>query len=169
MIFKKIAGLIGALALVALLCLFIRDPIIARLINSMGGDFYHHLFQARFLFGILTMTCAATWIFLVPRRNERIIGGIFLTLAFGLVLKAKFGFPREMSAPRNQCINNLRQIDGAIQIWALDHGRTNGSLVIVSSMATNIKFGFPRCPLGGIYKIGKVGESPTCTVPGHTL
>jgi hypothetical protein len=75
------------------------------------------------------------------------------------------------------CINNLRQIDGATSEWAVETGKTNGTVAsendIKSYLKLNSKGDFPKCPDGGIYTIGKVGENPTCslgkTTPGHTL
>jgi hypothetical protein len=74
---------------------------------------------------------------------------------------------------RNACINNLRQIDAAKNEWALEKGKTNGSPVTEADLKPYIKLdaqgNLPKCPAGGKYTIGRVGESPTCSVPGHVL
>jgi len=78
----------------------------------------------------------------------------------------------------NCCINNLRQIDAAANQFALEHSLTNGAQIIFPNDLTpyiklNSAGKIPSCPMGGIYHIGKVGESPTCTmstlVPAHAL
>jgi hypothetical protein len=73
-------------------------------------------------------------------------------------------------AQQNACINNLRQIDGAKNEFALEKGKANGTVVTEDDIAPYIKGGvLPTCPSGGKYTIGKVGETPTCSIPGHAL
>ncbi len=79
------------------------------------------------------------------------------------------------SAVRNQtqslaCINNLRQIDGAKQQWALQNNRPAGTPVSPANISTFIRNNImPTCPAGGIYLINAVGVPPTCSVPGHVI
>jgi outer membrane lipoprotein-sorting protein len=77
------------------------------------------------------------------------------------------------TAERNQCINNLRQIDAAKNEWALEKNQTNGAAVTEDDLKPYIKLdadgNFPKCPSGGTYTIGKVGEKPTCSTAGHFL
>jgi hypothetical protein len=166
---KWTTAFVGVLGLVVLAGLFMQPPFVARMVVAMEGSYYERLLQGRIIFAVVTVICAGTWVYLAPQRWRKFLGAIVLCCGCGFVVNARFRFPREPTAPRNQCINNLRLIDGAVQIWALDHGKSNGSVVVISSMATNIKFGFPKCPLGGVYTVCKVGEGPTCNVPGHTL
>jgi outer membrane lipoprotein-sorting protein len=71
---------------------------------------------------------------------------------------------------RNACINNLRQIDGAKNEFALEKGKKTGDTVAEADIAPYIRGGIlPTCPSGGTYTIGKVGENPTCSIPGHVL
>jgi len=71
---------------------------------------------------------------------------------------------------RNTCINNLRQIDAAKNQWALEHGATTGTAVTEDDIKPYLAGGrMPVCPSGGTYTIGKVGENPTCSIPGHVL
>jgi hypothetical protein len=89
----------------------------------------------------------------------------------------KPNFVREGPAPcRNACINNLRQIAGAKEEWALEHNRKAGDECAPAQVARYIKGGFRKCPGdirpgqgAGTYIIGKLEEAPRCTVPGHTL
>jgi len=77
------------------------------------------------------------------------------------------------TAMQNACINNLRQIDGAKNEWALENGKTNGTPVTEADIKPYLKLkaneDFLKCPAGGTYTIGPVGENPTCSVPGHQL
>jgi hypothetical protein len=71
---------------------------------------------------------------------------------------------------RNACINNLRQIDAAKNEFALEKGKANGAVVTEDDLKPYLPGGnFPKCPSGGTYTIGKVGENVTCSIPGHVL
>jgi hypothetical protein len=75
----------------------------------------------------------------------------------------------EADAERNQCINNLRQIDAAKQEWALEKGKTADYVPTeqdIVEIAAYIKGGMPVCPSGGIYTIGAIGEPPSCSIHG---
>ena len=78
------------------------------------------------------------------------------------------------SSQQNACVNNLRQIDGAAQTWALENKKTTSDPYLLSDVAPYIKpdskGNIPPCPAGGTYSPGAtVGTPPTCTVPGHIL
>lgn len=88
--------------------------------------------------------------------------------------KARYGLSSAPMTPEqaalNTCINNLRQIDGAKQQWALENKKPDNTLVsevnITSYLPGNV---MPTCPSGGTYTINSVGVAPTCSVPGHQL
>ena len=64
---------------------------------------------------------------------------------------------------KNVCINNLKQIDGAVERWALDNNILTGT-VPSSGQEDEIYFyidgGKPKCPSGGEYTICAVGSNP---------
>ena len=68
------------------------------------------------------------------------------------------------TAQKNACINNLRQIDGAKQQWALENKKadadTPGSTDVAPYIKNNL---FPTCPSSGTYTIGAVNTDPTCS------
>lgn len=85
-----------------------------------------------------------------------------------------------------ECINNLRCIDGAKLQWALEHFthvRTNGPWTInymgyFNAVATEEdihlynsrnQYPMPQCPRGGKYTIGRTIDPPTCSYPGHSI
>jgi hypothetical protein len=70
---------------------------------------------------------------------------------------------------KNACINNLREIDGAKEQWALENHVESGKLAIVKEVDAYIKGGHPKCPQGGTYTYGKVDEPPRCSIKGHNL
>jgi hypothetical protein len=83
------------------------------------------------------------------------------------------------SGPSSACINNLRQIDAAMQQWALENGITNGDTIVTEKdiqpfLGRELKGNIPRCPSGGKYTIGKLNQPPTCSIgtnanPPHVL
>ena len=98
----------------------------------------------------------------------------FLLLLFALLISALgiiFTRPTRRRDPMPvSCVNNLRQIDGAKEQWALEKKKIPGDDVNRSEMAVYIKGAtIPACPKGGEYKIGKIGEKVSCSIPGHTL
>ncbi len=74
---------------------------------------------------------------------------------------------------KTDCINNLRQIDAAAYQWSLEEKKKKGDDITEANVKTYIKLdangNMPKCPAGGKYSFGKVGESPTCSFPGHVL
>ncbi len=70
----------------------------------------------------------------------------------------------------NACINGLRQIDSAIQIWALENNKVDTNHVTWPDILPYFKNGErPYCPYGGAYFISTVSNTPRCTVKGHLL
>ena len=76
--------------------------------------------------------------------------------------------------PRNTCIANLKQIDGAIQQWSLVNKKKESEVPDFKSAIKYLKDGkLLKCPSGGSYAAGKtVADPPTCTKAatlGHSL
>ena len=64
----------------------------------------------------------------------------------------------------NACVNNLRQIDGAKDRFALDNSNVAPTL-ISQLVGTNAYIkATPVCRGGGTYTIGALGVTPTCSV-----
>lgn len=102
-----------------------------------------------------------------------VLGYISFAWAFVIGMMAAIAVPNFVKAReialRNACINNLRQIDGATEQWALENKKNVGTPVTVADINSYLKGGFPVCIKGGKYTIGPVGTLPTCTEPGHTI
>jgi prepilin-type N-terminal cleavage/methylation domain-containing protein len=86
--------------------------------------------------------------------------GLLATIAIPNFVKAR------STAYMNACISNLRQIDGAIQAWALDTKQGDNSPVDFSQISSYLK-GQVVCPAGGktfsdSYHLGTVQDKPTC-------
>ena len=67
---------------------------------------------------------------------------------------------------KNACINNLRQIDGAVQQWALENKQASTATVAFSNIKDYLKSSV-TCPSGGTtfadsYTISTVKITPKC-------
>src|SRR6185436_9881646 len=74
----------------------------------------------------------------------------------------------QVGALQNACLNNLRQLDGATQQWALENRVTAGLRVNPEAIKAFLRGGvLPICPAGGQYSVTIVGDLPRCSIPGH--
>lgn len=83
------------------------------------------------------------------------------------------------SAQANSCINNLRQLDGAMQQYALENDQHVGATVnypndLTPYIRLNSNSQIPACPAGGTYSVAAVGIEPsvlcslgTTVTPSH--
>jgi prepilin-type N-terminal cleavage/methylation domain-containing protein len=70
------------------------------------------------------------------------------------------------TAQKNACINNLRQIDGAKQQWAIENRKVDTATPGTADVELYIKNNkYPTCPAGGTYTIAAVNTDPTCNAP----
>jgi rRNA maturation protein Nop10 len=67
------------------------------------------------------------------------------------------------------CLCNLLQLDAAKMEWALKEQKNSSATPTEKDLAPYLKDGFPKCPEGGVYTLGTVGDSPTCSVAGHVV
>jgi len=80
------------------------------------------------------------------------------------------------SASKNACILNLKQIDGAMEQWAIVNNILDGTLPSSSQDAEIYSYvdgGIPRCPVDGEYSIHAIASRPQVTCSreddGHKL
>ena len=74
----------------------------------------------------------------------------------------------------NACINNLRQMDGAVQQYALENKLSSAATYALTDLKPYIKLTstgvLPACPANGTYAAGAtVTNPPTCNIAGHAL
>jgi prepilin-type N-terminal cleavage/methylation domain-containing protein len=92
--------------------------------------------------------------------------GLLAAIAIPNFVKAR------QTAQKNACINNLRQVDGAKEQWALENKKKTNDTVDSSTMVDFLKGkAMPTCPSGGTYSINVVDSSPTCSLStsGHSI
>jgi prepilin-type N-terminal cleavage/methylation domain-containing protein len=94
--------------------------------------------------------------------------GLLAAIAIPNFVKAR------TTAQKNACINNLRQIDGAKEQYALEARLSeNATISDISTVNAFIKGGGPICPAAGAsgttdssYTYGNVGVNPVCKIDG---
>lgn len=81
-------------------------------------------------------------------------------------------FKARDKAQRDTCIENLRQLDSALQQWGVQNNKGNTDVVTLSDLIPFLdKAKTPTCPAGGTYGVTNVGSNPTCTYSslGHSF
>ena len=104
-----------------------------------------------------------------------VVGGALLIVVFMIGLLAAIAVPNFVKARKASqaaaCINNLRMIDGAKAVWALENRKEMGTLPADSDLfGTGKQIQVrPVCPAGGTYTLHPVGTRPGCSIPGHVM
>jgi prepilin-type N-terminal cleavage/methylation domain-containing protein len=96
--------------------------------------------------------------------------GLLAAIAIPNFVKAR------TSAQTNACIANLKQIQGAIEQWALETKASPGDAVALTDIsgdstkhiAKAINSGLD-CPGGGTYSVTDISTDPACSIAGHEL
>lgn len=109
-------------------------------------------------------------------RVERLPWQLWVSLAVLAVLVAAIALPDPAkprdTACRSCCLPLLKQVDGAVQQWALENRKAGTALVTSNDILPYIKGGvMPTCPGKGTYILSTVSSVPRCTHSnyGHTL
>src|SRR5438128_8764043 len=91
--------------------------------------------------------------------------GLLAAVAIPNLVKAR------KQAQTTACINNLKTIEGAKAVWALEMKKNDADVPTDADLFGNDKNikDKPTCPAGGTYDLKAVSEKPTCTSPGHVL
>jgi prepilin-type N-terminal cleavage/methylation domain-containing protein len=70
------------------------------------------------------------------------------------------------TSQQNSCINNLRQINSAVQQWAMENGQAPGSpgpslaTDLTPYIQLNSNSSIPACPAGGTYTVNNISAVP---------
>ena len=71
------------------------------------------------------------------------------------------------TAQKNSCINNLRQLDGAKQQWAIENKKVDTDTPTSDDVKNYLKNNnYPSCPGSGVYSLNAINTDPTCNLSG---
>ena len=89
-----------------------------------------------------------------------------------VVVASRGGFRGHLSnGHRVPCSFILLQIANAKETWRLENKKTNGDIVTWADIQPYLGRGtagsLPACPQGGTYTIGRVGQTPKCSIGGE--
>jgi len=91
--------------------------------------------------------------------------GLLAAVAIPNLVKAR------KTAQKQACIGNLKSIEGAKNIWALEMKKTDSDVPSDTDLfgpGKNIEKK-PECPAGGTYDLRSIAEKPTCSEADHTI
>ena len=90
--------------------------------------------------------------------------GLLAAVAIPNLVKAR------KSAQKAACVSNLKNIDGAKGVWALEMRKGDADIPTDADIfgADRGIADKPECPGGGTYSLNAVSQRATCTVPEHT-
>jgi hypothetical protein len=94
-----------------------------------------------------------------------------LALAYIAISGTRWILRARTQTALSSCIAHLKQIDGAKATWALEHQKKAEDIPKDSDLFGSDAYirDKPKCPRGGTYTIGRVGEWPRCTVAEHNF
>ena len=103
-------------------------------------------------------------------NSRRLLFIAALAAGVGVGSIATLNFIRARNTPAsNACINNLRQLEGARQQWALEQKKQPEDPVTMQDLTPYLLHHL-HCQEGGKYTIGPaVSDGVSCSFPGHTL
>jgi competence protein ComGC len=100
--------------------------------------------------------------------------GVVLALAWIPLALAVFvpSFAKAREATQKRiCLNNLKRIGGAKEVWALRNNKDTNSTPTMQDLTPFLTGNIAtlRCPAGGTYSINRVGVPPSCSIASHDL
>ena len=167
-------------AVVGLLALLSLSQFSYRLSQTQGIGFRttYSLATVLFIGGLfcgVAAFCLAQYWQINSGSSGFIRGGVWAGALVSLIGLAMLYFDvgnwgiHSIPSASNICINNLRTIDKAKEGWISRIAATNGMEAGWDKIAGDFPNGFPICPEGGKYELGRVGEPVLCSNPNHRI
>ena len=74
------------------------------------------------------------------------------------------------TSQKNACVNNMRQIDGAKEQWALENKQPGTATPAWAALTPYLNKNLePKCPASGTYTIGAADSPSSCSIATHIL
>lgn len=79
--------------------------------------------------------------------------------------------PQQPDAMQQQCIANMKQLEGAKQQWALENKKTATDIPAFQDLIGENKYirTMPVCPAGGQYTLHDARQATQCSIQSHRL
>jgi len=92
---------------------------------------------------------------------------IFCAAVFLYVFQSVF-LTREPPTQKAYCVNYLKELEYAKEYWATENSKTTNDTPTWEDLRPYLKGSPFKCPNGGTYTIGRVGELPSCSISNDT-
>ena len=90
--------------------------------------------------------------------------GLLAAIAIPSFMKAR------TTSQKNACIENLRQIEGGKEQWAMAANKKTGDDIVTTAVAGYLKGGvLPMCPASGTYTYNPISTDAACSVTDHHI
>lgn len=106
----------------------------------------------------------------LTRKDSSVTTGVTILMLAALAVAIPNFVRTRVTPAQNSCINNLRQIDGAKQQWALQNRKSNSDVPTLADILPYLAREM-RCPQGmstdtfrSSYEIGAVTNHPKCKI-----
>ena len=88
--------------------------------------------------------------------------GLLAAIAIPSFMKAR------QTSQKNACIENIRQIEGGKEQWAMQANKAQGDTFDTTAVTVYLKGGaLPACPASGTYTYNPVGTDAQCSITDH--
>lgn len=119
-------------------------------------------------FGVAVVLGVLFWKFGGKTKSKLIVSlvGITIAGAWLFVFSLK---PQSSHSDEFACLKNLRAIQIAKEYWMRDNHKSRDDVPVWDDLKTTLAMAGPslKCPDGGTYTIGKVGDPPACSIGTH--
>ncbi len=91
--------------------------------------------------------------------------GLLAAIAIPNFIKAR------ETAIKNACIANMKQVEGAVQVWAIDNAKAGTDTMAVGDLTPDYIKRWPSCGATAYVVPGTVNATPACpqTIADHTI
>jgi len=100
------------------------------------------------------------------KHRAWIICGLGFLLVVALVPRF---VPPWKAGDKDNCYLNLKQMDGAMQLWADEHHKPTNAVPTWGDLNPYLKGKPYACPNGGTYTLLTAAEGPQCSIMRHNL
>ncbi|MEN6371671.1 MAG: prepilin-type N-terminal cleavage/methylation domain-containing protein [Armatimonadota bacterium] len=112
----------------------------------------------------------------IPYKQHRSFGFTLLEMMIVLLIISTLlmiAIPSYLTVRANSqeclCCTHLRHLQDAKERWAMENKKKNTDTPAFDDLIPAYLKEIPKCPCGGEYKLGSVGENTTCTIPNHKI